>query len=301
MDPYSKPFRDLYALGKEESFAAGRFLWREGDSGNEVVLLLDGILDVVHEELDGDEIVLRSLEPGAIVGEFASLDGNARSAAVRAVTACRILRVPAPEFRDLVARRHDIVLELFWAQVERVRSLTGRVTRSHLAAITDSLTSLYNFGFFRERLAMEADRARVTGDPLSLVVFDIDHFKSYNDRFGHAAGNDALVKVASAIRAGSRRGDVVARYGGEEFVVLLYGATREEAAAFGEQIRSRVEKTPFGDEKSPTLVTVSGGVATLPDDGDGAALLFEVADLNLFRAKETGRNRIVFHPRRKEA
>ena len=297
METYAKSFQDLYALGKEEALVAGSVLWREGDRGEEVVLLLDGVLDVVHEPPTGELIVIRSLEPGAIVGELASLDGRERSAAVRAVTACRILRVPGREFRDLVARRHDIVLELFWQQVDRVRSLTGRVTQTHRAAITDSLTSLYNFGFFRERLEMEVERARATHDPLSLVVFDIDHFKQYNDRMGHAAGNEALVKVAAAIRGASRRGDVVARYGGEEFVVLLYGATREEAGAFAEQIRARVEETPFGDESNPTKVTISGGVATMPEDADGAAMLFEAADLNLYAAKESGRNRIVSAPR----
>ena len=293
MNAVTTSFQDLRALGVEESLEAGRFLWREGDRGDEVVLLLDGILDVVHEPSSGESVVLRSLEPGAIVGEFAVLDGRERSAAVRAVTACRFLRIPAPGFRDLVARRHDIVLELFWQQVDRVRSLTGRVTQIHHAAITDSLTGLYNFGFFRDRLALEVDRARATGDPLSLAVFDIDHFKRFNDRFGHAAGNEALVRVADAIRAGSRRADVVARYGGEEFVVLLYGAHRPEAAAFADQIRTRVGEAPFGDPEAPERVTVSGGVATLPDDAGSAEGLFEAADANLYRAKETGRNRIV--------
>lgn len=293
MNPALASFADLLALGTEESLAAGRFLWREGDRGDEVVLLLDGVLDVVHEPTSGDVVVLRSLEPGAIVGEFAALDGHGRSAAVRAVTPCRVLRVPAPAFRELVSSRHDIVLALFWQQVERVRSLTGRVTQTHRAAITDSLTGLYNFGFFRERLGLEVDRALVTGDPLSLSVFDIDHFKGYNDRLGHAAGNEALVRVAGAIRAVSRRGDVVARYGGEEFVVLLYGAQRAEAAAFADQIRSRIESTPFGAPERPERITVSGGVATLPDDADDAARLFEAADANLYRAKQTGRNRVV--------
>ncbi len=286
-------FSDLHALGAEQPLEAGRFLWREGDHGDEVVLLLDGVLDVVLEPTSGEPVILRTLEPGAIVGEFAALDGRGRSAAVRAVTPCRVLRVPAPAFRELVARRHDIVLELFWQQVDRVRSLTGRVTQTHRAAITDSLTGLYNFGFFRDRLGLEVDRARATGDPLSLAVFDIDHFKGYNDRLGHAAGNEALVKVAFAIRSASRRGDVVARYGGEEFVVLLYGARRAEAAAFADQIRSRIEATPFGSPERPERVTVSGGVATLPDDADSAARLFEAADANLYRAKESGRNRVV--------
>jgi diguanylate cyclase (GGDEF)-like protein len=293
MSSASDAFEDLRALGREESLEAGRFLWREGDRGDEVVLLLDGVLDVVHEPATGEPVVLRSLEPGAIAGEFAALDGRERSAAVRAVTPCRVLRVPAPDFRDLVSRRHDVVLELFWQQVDRVRSLTGRVTQTYRAAITDSLTGLYNFGFFRDRLALEADRARATGDPLSLAVFDIDLFKGFNDRHGHAAGNDALVRVAGAIRAASRRGDVVARYGGEEFVALLYGAHREEAASFADQIRVRIEELPFGEPGRPERVTVSGGVATLPDDAANAGSLFEAADANLYRAKGAGRNRVV--------
>jgi len=293
MNTASTSFQDLRALGVEESLETGRFLWREGDRGDEVVLLLDGVLEVVHEPPAGEPVVLRSLEPGAIVGEFAALDGHVRSAAVRAVTPCRVLRIPAPAFRELVSTRHDMVLELFWQQVDRVRSLTGRVTQIHRAAITDSLTGLYNFGFFRDRLGLEVDRARATGDPLSLAVFDIDHFKGFNDTWGHAAGNEALVKVAAAIRAGSRRGDVVARYGGEEFVALLYGARRPEAAAFADHIRVLVEETSFGDPAQPVRVTVSGGVATLPEDADSAARLFEAADANLYRAKEAGRNRVV--------
>jgi diguanylate cyclase (GGDEF)-like protein len=286
-------FADVYALGVEEGLEPGRYLWKEGDRGDEVVLLLDGTLDVVLEPAAGEPVVLRSLEPGAVVGEFAALDGRERSAAVRAVTPSRVLRIPAPAFRELVSTRHDIVLELFWQQVDRVRSLTGRVTQTHRAAITDALTGLYNFGFFRERLGLEVDRARATGDPLSLAVFDLDHFKRFNDRHGHAAGNEALVKVAAAIRAGSRRGDVVARYGGEEFVALLYGAQRGEAAAFADQIRARIAETRFGEAASPEQVTVSGGVATLPDDADSAACLFEAADANLYRAKEAGRNRVI--------
>jgi diguanylate cyclase (GGDEF)-like protein len=293
MEPFAKSFQVLSTLGQADALDAGRILWRQGDSGDEVVLLLDGILDVVHEPSGGEPVILRSLERGAIVGELACLDGRERSAGVRAVTACRILRIPAAAFQDLVTKRHDILLELFWQQIDRVRSLTGRVTQAHRASITDSLTGLYNFGFFRDRVQLEAQRARATGDPLSLAVFDIDHFKDYNDRFGHAAGNAALVKVATTLCAGVRRGDIVARYGGEEFVALFYGATLHEAETLAEKMRRQVHETRFGDDDRPLHVTVSGGVANLPDDADGATQLFETADARLFRAKETGRDRIV--------
>jgi diguanylate cyclase (GGDEF)-like protein len=292
MNAVSASFRDLRSLGVEESLEEGRFLWREGDRGDEVVLLLDGILDVVHEPPSGEAVVLRSLEPGAIVGEFAALDGRSRSAAVRAVTPCNVLRIPAPAFRKLVSTRHDIVLELFWQQVDRVRSLTGRVTQTHRAAITDSLTGLYNFGFFRERLALELDRAQQTGDPVALAMFDIDHFKRYNDEHGHQEGNRVLQKVGALLRRTGRRGDVIARYGGEEFVALLYGASASDAWRFAESFRTAVATADFPGDAAPVRerVTVSGGVATFPGDSQDDVGLVKAADERLYRAKQAGRN-----------
>src|SRR5439155_8814057 len=125
---------------------------------------------------------------------------------------------------------------LLLQQLQLVRSLTGQVTKTHRRAITDTMTRLYNVGFFTERLDLELDRARATGDPVSVVLFDVDHFKNYNDVHGHLEGNTALVQVAEILRATGRRGDVIARYGGEEFVVLLYGASVEEARRFGESV-----------------------------------------------------------------
>ena len=120
-----------------------------------------------------------------------------------------------------------------------MRSLTWRVSRTHHRAITDPLTGLYNYGFFRERLALELERAQLTGDPVALAMFDIDHFKHYNDTHGHQEGNRVLQKVAELLRKTGRRGDVVARYGGEEFVALLYGASGSDGWRFAEAFRPR--------------------------------------------------------------
>src|SRR5262249_40860742 len=169
-----------------------------------------------------EEVLLRTLEGGAVVGELAGTDGRARSATVRASTPCRLLRIPAPDFRNLLRRRPDILEELYWLPVGRVRSLTRQGTKTPQRAITDPLTRLYNFGFFRERLEIEVDRAAQTGDLVSLVIFDIDHFKKYNDNNGHQEGNVVLTAVAEIIKTTGRRGDIVGRYGGEELVALLY-------------------------------------------------------------------------------
>ncbi|MBI3270862.1 MAG: GGDEF domain-containing protein [Planctomycetes bacterium] len=291
-------FSEFASIGVESTLAAGVVLWKEGDPSDQVVLLLQGNLEVTHATESGDVIVLRILEPGAVVGELASLDGRARSATVRARTECRLLRVPAAEFRATFRRRPEILESLFCLQVERVRSLTERVTRVHDRAIVDSLTRLYNFGFFKERLRLELERADHTGDHVSLVIFDIDHFKHYNDVNGHEEGNVALVKVASLVKGAGRRGDIIARYGGEEFVGLLYGASSEDAVHFAEAVRKKVEAAEFAGGKTQPLgrVSVSGGVASFPEDASGEKELIEAADRNLYRAKSGGRNRIVPAP-----
>ncbi|HUG54549.1 MAG TPA: GGDEF domain-containing protein [Vicinamibacteria bacterium] len=293
LQPY---YPELARLGVEERLDKGGVLWREGDPGDSVALLLEGTLEIVHEPQDGGEpVVLRTLEGGAVVGELASTDGRARSATVRAVSPCRLLKIPAPDFRNLLRRRPDVLEALYWLQVERVRSLTQQVTRTHQRAITDPLTRLYNFGFFRERLEIEVDRAAQTGDLVSLVIFDIDHFKAYNDNNGHEEGNVALTTVSDIIKSTGRRGDIVARYGGEEFVALLYGATRQEAESFGETVRQTVESTVFagGPRQPGGGVTISAGVATFPWDAQNDEALIKEADENLYKAKEGGRNRVV--------
>jgi len=297
---FAKSFQELHGHGVEARLAAGTHLWKEGDPGDEVVVLMEGVLEVIHEpaEGEGEVVVLRTIEAGAMVGEIASLDGLSRSATVRAATACRVLRISSAGFKEVLRLRRDLMEELFWQQTERVRSLTRQVTRTHRRAITDPLTQLYNFGFFKERLHLEMERALATGDSVALIIFDIDHFKNYNDMNGHQEGNTALLQVAQILKGTGRRGDILARYGGEEFVALLYGASAEEAARFAEAVRRGVETADFtgGPNQPLGRLTLSGGVAAFPRDARTDDDLIVAADANLYRAKEQGRNRILPPP-----
>ena len=290
-------FTELARVGTEAALSPGAVLWKEGDPGGSVAFLIEGMLEVVNKAGEDQEVVLRTMEAGTIVGELSS-EGGHRSASVRARTSCRIIKVPAADFRSLLRRRPDVLEQLYRIQVERVRDLTREVTKTHRRAITDPLTKLYNVGFFRERLDIELDRARETGDQLSVVLFDIDHFKHFNDTNGHEEGNVVLTALARLMKEVGRRGDILARYGGEEFISLLYGAGRDEAARFAETVRKAIEGHPFrGGEKQPGgRVTVSGGVAVFPDDSGDAQALVEAADRNLYRAKERGRNCVVSEP-----
>jgi len=287
-------YPELARLGGESRLEAGSVLWKEGDPGDSVVFLREGTLEVVNEAAEAEEVVLRTVGAGAVVGEI-STDGSNRSATVRAHTPCLILKVPAPAFRKYARDHPEFLEKLFWTQVDRVRSLTREVTRTHKKAITDALTRLYNHGFFRQRLEIEIERARETGDQVSLVLFDIDHFKKYNDTYGHEAGNDVLVGVAQIMKGIGRRGDIIARYGGEEFVALLYGASGEEARSFAETTRRAVEKHPFpsGPGSDPRPVTISGGCATFPGPAANEDDLIRMADEKLYQAKAQGRNRVV--------
>jgi diguanylate cyclase (GGDEF)-like protein len=172
------------------------------------------------------------------------------------------------------------------------------VVRAHqlrrLSAI-DRLTGLFNRGYFDERVEAELSRARRGQQPLSLVMLDIDHFKRFNDRFGHAAGDTALRTVASLVRNMVRRHDIVARYGGEEFVVVLPETGAEAAAEKLEAIRAAVAVAAIRlpREHGSGSLTISAGVATFPADGVTTDDLLDEADARLFRAKESGRNRVI--------
>lgn len=159
-------------------------------------------------------------------------------------------------------------------------------------AIRDSLTGLYSGRTFSERLRVEIAQASRSGGVFSLIVFDIDHFKRYNDEFGHSAGDLVLKTLASLIGPCLESGDWAARYGGEEFVVISPGSDAAKAMKLAEMIRLAVNAYRFALRKMTGTVTASFGVATFPADGRTAEELFEAADKRLYRAKQSGRNRV---------
>jgi diguanylate cyclase (GGDEF)-like protein len=158
-------------------------------------------------------------------------------------------------------------------------------------ARTDDLTAMPNFRAFRERIDSEIDRAARYESRFGVLVLDLDRFKNYNDTYGHLAGNDALQRVARAIRETVRSVDFPARYGGEEFAVILPEIDAAAVAVIAERVRVAIEAlaAPAGGAK----VTVSIGAALYPSDGATAEALFKTADERLYEAKESGRNRVV--------
>jgi diguanylate cyclase (GGDEF)-like protein len=160
-------------------------------------------------------------------------------------------------------------------------------------SVTDSLTGLFNRKHMWETLTREVQTFKRYGRPLAVLMIDIDHFKRYNDSYGHLAGDEVLRRMAAVFRGSLRASDYVARYGGEEFLVVLPDAGGTTAEQVAERIRALAAAEEFAGDGGPARVTVSVGIASASDQESEPESLVRNADAALYRAKETGRNRVV--------
>jgi len=160
-------------------------------------------------------------------------------------------------------------------------------------SVTDGLTGLYNRKHLMRCVATEILRARRLNHRFAVLMIDIDHFKGYNDTFGHLAGDRLLTRIAALFRDSVRSIDFAARYGGEEFLLMLCEVGSDGALQVANRIRIRVAQEAFGTEQEPVRVTVSIGVAVFPEHGQAADAIVASADVALYRAKGSGRNQVV--------
>jgi len=194
------------------------------------------------------------------------------------------------EPKELMARlRNGLMLRRLQAELEEKNRELARL------AATDPLTELPNRRSFDRNLEREIQGARRHGDPLALILLDIDEFKSVNDRFGHDVGDEVLRETASRLRDACRAGDTVARIGGEEFGLIVTRTTGDGAMAVAERTRALVADRPFSTSAGALTITVSGGVAAAGGAvGFLAQALFRAADEALYASKVGGRNRVTF-------
>jgi two-component system, cell cycle response regulator len=190
--------------------------------------------------------------------------------------------------RELLARLHSML------RIKRAHDEVNRAkARLELLAVRDELTGLYNYRYLHTRLNEEFKRAERYRDPLACAMIDIDHFKDFNDRFGHDVGDRVLAEVAGRLQGGVREIDVVARYGGEEFLLVLPSTHFAGALAVADRVWRAVREAPFRIEADPHPVTISIGVALFPSrDVKTKDQLLKSADKALYQAKQDGRDRI---------
>ena len=172
--------------------------------------------------------------------------------------------------------------------IENSQLYEKTVTRAH----SDSLTELWNHGYFQYLLQAELEKAKISKAPLSLVMLDIDNFKIYNDSLGHQSGDKILKDLATLIKNQSRKMDYVCRYGGEEFTIILPQTEKKEAFLIAERIRTDVERYPFVNEEilPNKKLTASVGLSSFPEDGFSPSELISHCDKALYEAKQKGKN-----------
>jgi diguanylate cyclase (GGDEF)-like protein len=293
--------RDIVLLVDDSPEALGFLTEALEKSGFSVLIATSGQAGLnIVERITPDLILLDAVMPG--MDGYAvcrALLGSPETADIPVIFVTA-LKSPEDETRALGAGAADFISKPVNAAVVRARvrtQLTVKRQRDALRALilTDSLTGAANRRAFDERLDAEWRRCGRAGLPVTLVLVDIDHFKAYNDHYGHPGGDATLVQFAGAMRrAAGRSQDLVARYGGEEFAILLPQLDARGATGVAHRLMAELEALDIPHAASPTSprLTASMGIACMvPGEHGAPADLVQVADALLYQAKAAGRNR----------
>lgn len=210
------------------------------------------------------------------------------------VTACALQLQDHSSVLQIICRDMTEVREAERKMKHYVDELSALNKKLELLSVTDELTGLANVRHFKAELQQEYQRCARFGSEFSIIFGDVDHFKHYNDRNGHPAGDQVLRGVAAALKAECRTTDLPARYGGEEFVILCTGCDEQGARVLAERIRIRIEGTPFSHAQNQPLgkVSMSLGIAHWKGETADPLEVLRSADLALYASKQSGRNRI---------
>jgi diguanylate cyclase (GGDEF)-like protein len=226
----------------------------------------------------------------AAVGAVVAFPLSCRGRKVGAVVALdRVPSVREPRMAASMLRAVRVLLEPASVALDNALLLK----RAEALSVTDDLTHLYNSRYLNLVLRRETKRASRSGRPLSLLFIDLDGFKAVNDTHGHLFGSRALVEAAAVIRSSARETDVVSRFGGDEFAIILPDTGGEGAYAVGARVRDKIAAHTFlAADKLNIHLTVSVGVATLPDVAASSEELVQAADKAMYQVKESGKNGI---------
>jgi len=290
--------QDLLQQCARRDVPAGDVLLAPGAKNEYVFVVLSGRLDVRVGSQDAP--ILATMEVGACVGEMSIIEDKDPSAYVVAAEPSHVLVIHKTLLWELVNASHEFAKNLLLMLSERVRSHNhfiaasfGDLRKYERNATTDALTGLGNRHAMKEDFPAEIRRCAKAGEAASLIMVDVDNFKSFNDRFGHVAGDRALTTIARILSKHFRTRDVLVRYGGDEFAILLPGVAKPEAMDIAQRVLVAVNGDHRSNDDSLVKIPleVSMGVAERGPDCDFDSML-RAADEALYRAKAAGRNRV---------
>ncbi len=282
---------------------AGTTILERNAENHFLYLLLEGEA-CLHLESPDDE-PLHRFRAGECFGEMSLIDEGNTSAYVIAVSECRYFAVNEDAVWGMVDASHGVARNLLLILTRRLRNDNDTISESQTQirhwenfALSDALTGLNNRRWLDANIDRVVERSRIEGQALSVIMFDVDRFKRFNDKWGHQAGDVALRTLAHVVRTHLRSIDLAARYGGEEFVILLPATTSEQAEGIANRLREKIAHTPCGIANGMELpaVTVSMGLTELSDELRDSDALITTADHALYDAKQAGRNCVVRLP-----
>lgn len=239
---------------------------------------------------------------GECVGEISVLNEETSVATIAAVCDSQLLLIDAACMWKLIDESNGVARNLLRLLSFRIRAANAQLRNRQKVgefyrqlSMVDGLTGLHNRSWLNTQLPGLVEHAHATHSELSIIMVDLDHFKKFNDQYGHVAGDEALQAAAKVINNGLRPSDFAARYGGEEMLIILPNTNKESAFVVAERLCERIRQTPVfqdGDKPLPHI-TASLGLASLEIGQDGVAVIAS-ADIALYRAKEKGRDQVAF-------
>jgi diguanylate cyclase (GGDEF)-like protein len=287
----------------QREYKAGEMVFREGDPGDELFIVIKGAVAIFVTDQEGKEVVLAEVRAGSYFGEMSIIDQSPRSAACRVLEDGVFLAFHADSFRRIshtmpvsAVRIMNLMLTII---VERLMKTGAFVTQmvqwgeqSRTRAITDPATGLFNRRYLEESLESLVSRAKTEGKRLSFVMFDMDRFGSLNAKYGQEFCDGLIVTSSKVFREVFSNNDILVRFGGDEFIFIFPGAGPDEAQKKCDALCAAIAALTFPG-KDELRLSCSMGFATLPDNASGTEELKERSDKALYFAKERGRGRAV--------
>jgi len=298
----------LVSLMKKAKFDQGEIVFREGEEGDTMYVILDGSINIFVPLANETEISLATMKKGNFFGDMAIIENAPRSASCKALESCNLIALNRSNFYDIIRRHPETALKILYRMMnimaERFKTSGAALSEmvrwgegARKKAITDSVTGLFNRRYLDESFGTYIARALGNAKPLSFVMIDMDHFGTLNKNYGEAFGDKVILEAAKVYKESFRDKDILVRYGGDEFSFILPDTdcckARELCVAMAERLRN----VNFPDHPEVSI-TLSIGISTVQENTDTPVTLKEEADKAVYNAKERGRDTITIAPSR---
>ncbi len=303
---YISELQILSGYMKHVNYGEGSYICREGEEGSELFIIESGTATASIKIDDNEEKILTEFTTGDFFGEVAIFENAQRSASIIAREESSLLTLDKQDFLAIMEKWPMVaikmmkeILDITSGRLSHTSSFISEMVKwgdnASRRAITDELTGVYNRRYLDSALEDHFEKSRKHKKSLSVIMADMDFFRDVNESYSHETGDRYIVEVASVFQKCLRESDIIARYGGDEFTILLPETEKEKAMELAESIRATVEQLDFlKNIEGPDLpLSVSLGLAVFPNHCTTLDDLKKLADEALYRAKESGRNKVV--------